>query len=205
MFTGLIQAVGSLQRTEQHAGGLRWWVDAGELLRADDRQVGESIAVCGVCLTAVAFENGCFAADLAVETLNLTTLGGIEPATPLNLERALLPTTRLGGHLVSGHVDGVGNVRSIDPEGAGQRWYFNAPTELLRFIAVKGSICVEGISLTVTDVDHHGFAVALVPHTLEHTNLHALAIGCGVNLEVDQMARYVERLVDWRSSVQSAS
>lgn len=199
MFTGLIQTVGSLHRCEEHAGGLRWWVDAGELLGAD-RLLGESVAVSGVCLTAVVFEGTLFAADLALETLARTSLGELQPGAKLNLERALLPTTRLGGHLVSGHVDGVGRVRSIETEGAGQRWYFDAPTELLRFIAVKGSICVEGISLTVTDVDDAGFAVALVPHTLENTNLHVLGIGGAVNLEVDQMARYVERLMDWRSN-----
>ncbi len=194
MFTGLIQAVGSLQRAEQHGGGLRWWVDAGELL-ADGAELGESIAVCGVCLTAVAFEGRAFAADLAVETLNRTTLGQLQTGAAVNLERAVLPTTRLGGHLVSGHVDGVGAVSRIVTEGAGQRWTFSAPPELLRFIAVKGSICVEGISLTVTDVDARGFGVALVPHTLQHTNLHTLAVGSPVNLEVDQIARYVERLM----------
>ncbi|MCB1608101.1 MAG: riboflavin synthase [Xanthomonadales bacterium] len=199
MFTGLIQAVGSLRHTEQHRGGLRWWVDAGELL-ADGGELGESIAVSGVCLTAVAFDGAAFAADLAIETLNRTSLGRLTPGAPVNLERALLPTTRLGGHLVSGHVDGVGRVRSIADEGAGQRWYVDAPAELLRFIAVKGSICVEGISLTVTNVDTAGFAVALVPHTLEHTNLHALEVGSPVNLEVDQIARYVERLVQWSVS-----
>lgn len=197
MFTGLIQTVGSLVRAEQHAGGLRWWVDAGELLAAE-RELGESIAVCGVCLTAVAFEGNHFAADLALETLNRTTLGRLQPGAALNLERALLPTMRLGGHLVSGHVDGVGRVRSITDEGAGQRWYFDVPADLLRFIAVKGSICVEGISLTVTNVDDQGFAVALVPHTLAQTNLQGLAKGSEVNLEVDQIARYVERLVQWR-------
>jgi riboflavin synthase len=198
MFTGLIEAVGRLDRSEEHAGGLRWWIATGELDMAD-RRVGESIAVSGVCLTAVEFGNDAFAAVLSTETLQRSSLGAKAAGAPLNLERSLRAGDRLGGHLVAGHVDGVGQVRRIVPEGASQRWWFDAPAGLLRYIAVKGSICVDGVSLTVTDVDDAGFAVALIPHTIEVTAFHRSGVGSAVNLEVDLIARYVERLLAARA------
>jgi riboflavin synthase len=194
MFTGLVQAVGRLAASEARGGDRRLRIGFGAL-PAQDLQLGESIAVNGVCLTVVAFDDASFEADASNETLALTTLGGLAIGAPLNLERALLPTTRLGGHLVAGHVDGVGRVESIADDGRSQRWRFAAPAALLRYVAAKGSICVDGVSLTVNAVDDHGFEVNLVPHTLAHTAFAATAAGAAVNLEVDLIARYAERLL----------
>ena len=194
MFTGLVQAVGRLAASEARGGDRRLRI-AGGALPLDDLAIGESIAVNGVCLTVVAFDGAGFEADASNETLALTTLGGMAIGAPLNLERALLPTTRLGGHLVAGHVDGVGRVQSIADDGRSQRWRFEAPAALLRYVAGKGSICVDGVSLTVNAVDGTGFEVNLVPHTLEHTAFGATPVGAAVNLEVDLIARYAERLL----------
>jgi riboflavin synthase len=194
MFTGLVQAVGRLAASEARGGDRRLRIDAGAL-PLDDLAIGESIAVNGVCLTVVAGAGAGFEADASNETLALTTLGGMAIGAPLNLERALLPTTRLGGHLVAGHVDGVGRVQSIADDGRSQRWRFEAPAPLLRYVAGKGSICVDGVSLTVNAVDGTGFEVNLVPHTLEHTAFGATPVGAAVNLEVDLIARYAERLL----------
>jgi len=194
MFTGLVQAVGKLAASEARGGDRRLRIAAGSLDIAD-LQLGESIAVNGVCLTVVAFDESHFEADASNETLALTTLGGLTPGAPLNLERALLPTTRLGGHLVAGHVDGTGRVLAIADDGRSQRWRFTAPTALLRYVAGKGSICVDGVSLTVNAVDAAGFEVNLVPHTIENTAFAATAVGAAVNLEVDLIARYAERLL----------
>ena len=194
MFTGLVQAVGKLEAREPRGGDLRLRIGTGALPVAD-LQPGESIAVNGVCLTVVAFDRISFEADASNETLALTTLGELEVGAPLNLERALLPTTRLGGHLVAGHVDGLGRVESIADDGRSQRWRFRAPAALLRYVAVKGSICVDGVSLTVNAVDADGFEVNLVPHTIAHTAFAATGAGAAVNLEVDLIARYAERLL----------
>ena len=194
MFTGLVQAVGSLAASEARGGDRRLRVAVGAL-PFGDVQLGESIAVNGVCLTVVAFDADSFEADASNETLALTTLGALAPGAPLNLERALLPTTRLGGHLVAGHVDGLGRVESIADDGRSQRWRFAAPRALLRYVAGKGSICVDGVSLTVNAVDDAGFEVNLVPHTIAHTAFQATQAGAAVNLEVDLIARYAERLL----------
>jgi len=193
MFTGLVQAVGSLRDAQPRGGDLRLRIDVG-LLPMDDVQLGESIAVSGVCLTVVEFDENSFAADASNETLSLTTLGALAMGAPVNLERALLPTTRLGGHLVAGHVDGIGRVEKTWDDGRSQRWRFSAPVGLLRYIANKGSICVDGVSLTVNRADDTGFEVNLVPHTIEHTAFASTPAGSPVNLEVDLIARYVERL-----------
>ena len=193
MFTGLIEAVGRIQALQQRGGDLRLRVTTGALPIADLR-LGESIAVSGVCLTVVAFDDDGFEADVSNETLSLTTLGGMARGDAVNLERALLPTTRLGGHLVAGHVDGVGRVESIADDGRSQRWRFSAPRALLRYIAVKGSICVDGVSLTVNAADDMGFEVNLIPHTIASTAFAGQQAGAAVNLEVDLLARYVERL-----------
>lgn len=193
MFTGLIEAVGRIQALQQRGGDLRLRVASGALPIAD-LQPGESIAVSGVCLTVVAFDDAGFEADVSNETLSLTTLGGMARGDAVNLERALLPTTRLGGHLVAGHVDGVGRVQSIADDGRSQRWRFSAPRALLRYIAVKGSICVDGVSLTVNAADDTGFEVNLIPHTIASTAFAGQQAGAAVNLEVDLLARYVERL-----------
>jgi riboflavin synthase len=199
MFTGLVQSVGRLAAREPRGGDLRLRIAAGAL-DASDLQLGESIAVNGVCLTVVGFDAEGFEADVSNETLALTTLGSLRPGAPLNLERALLPTTRLGGHLVAGHVDGLGTVASIADDGRSQRWRFAAPAPLLRYVATKGSICVDGVSLTVNAVDATGFEVNLVPHTLEHTAFAATPPGAPVNLEVDLIARYAERLLQGQSA-----
>ena len=193
MFTGLIQSVGHIQHRQQAGGDLRLRIAAGALPIAD-LQSGESIAVSGVCLTVVEFDADCFAVDVSNETLGLTTLGRLPIGAPVNLERALLPTTRLGGHLVAGHVDGLGHVQSILDDGRSQRWRFSAAPHLLRYFAVKGSVCVDGVSLTVNAVDRSGFEVNLVPHTISNSAFAHTPVGTAVNLEVDLIARYLERL-----------
>jgi len=194
MFTGIIEGVGRLAHTERRGGDVRLTVDVGTLA-FDSVKLGESIAVNGVCLTVVEFDATSFAADASNETLSLTTLGALATGAVLNLERAMRPTDRLGGHLVSGHVDGLGSVASVTEDARAQRWRFNAPAPLLRYIAKKGSICVDGVSLTVNEVDADGFEVALIPHTVANTAFAKTAVGDAVNLEIDLVARYVERLL----------
>jgi riboflavin synthase len=194
MFTGLVGAVGSLRALTARGGDLRMEIGyAG--LPGGPLALGESIAVNGVCLTVVAFDADVFTVDASNETLSLTTLGALAPGAALNLERALLPTTRLGGHLVAGHVDGIGSIASIAPDARSQRWRIAAPAALLRYVAAKGSICMDGVSLTVNAVDDAGFEVNLIPHTLQHTRFGDARVGESVNLEVDLMARYAERLL----------
>jgi riboflavin synthase len=197
MFTGLIEGVGHLQAREMRGGDARLSIHVGTL-PFQAVQLGESIAVNGVCLTVVAFDTTGFEADASNETLALTTLGDLRNGAALNLERAMRASDRLGGHLVSGHVDGVGRVLRIAPDARAQRWTFAAPPSLLRYIAQKGSICVDGVSLTVNAVEAEGFDVALVPHTITHTAFNTRRVGDPVNLEVDLVARYVERLMTTR-------
>ena len=199
MFTGLIAGVGTLTAREERGGDARLRIDVGNL-PFSEVQLGESIAVNGVCLTVVAFDaSGSFEADASNETLALTTLGELAVGRALNLERAMRANDRLGGHLVSGHVDGVGRVLHVWDDARAQRWMFEAPARLRRYVATKGSICVDGVSLTVNAVDDTGFEVALVPHTIAHTAFARTAIGDAVNLEVDLVARYVERLLQARA------
>ena len=193
MFTGLVGAVGSLASNVPRGGDNRLRIALGAALAGEPLALGESIAVSGVCLTVVAIDALGFELDVSNETLSLTTLGALPVGAQLNLERALLPTTRLGGHLVSGHVDGVGTLASILPDGRSQRWRIAAPRPLLRYIAAKGSICVDGVSLTVNVADDTGFEVNLIPHTIRHTSFSNARQGQGMNLEVDQLARYAER------------
>ena len=197
MFTGLIEGVGHVAVLEPRGGDMRLRIAAGSL-PFESVALGESIAVSGVCLTVIEFDASSFAADASNETLALTTLGKMAPGHAVNLERAMRPTDRLGGHLVSGHVDGVGRVLSIHDDARSQRWRFAAPPTLLKYIATKGSICVDGVSLTVNAVDDAGFEVALIPHTVSHTAFSSTAVGDTVNLEVDLVARYVERLLSAR-------
>lgn len=194
MFTGIIEGVGRLAAVEPRGGDARLRIEVGTLA-FDDVRLGESIAVNGVCLTVVAFDAASFEADASTETLSLTTLGALPPGAAVNLERAMRPHDRLGGHLVSGHVDGVGRVLSVHDDARAQRWRFAAPAALMRYIAKKGSICIDGVSLTVNEVDAGGFEVALVPHTVAHTAFSATRTGDAVNLEIDLVARYVERLL----------
>jgi riboflavin synthase len=194
MFTGIIQAIGTITRIEPKGGDCRLTVATGKL-PFTDVQLGDSIAVNGVCLTAIELGERSFAADVSRETLSRTTLGDAEPGTHVNLELALLPTTRLGGHLVSGHVDGVGTVVDKRSEARSVRFTIEAPAGLAKYIAEKGSICVDGISLTVNEVNGKRFGINIVPHTLAETTLGETAVGQRVNLEVDILARYLERLL----------
>ena len=194
MFTGIIEGVGRLARREARGGDARLRIEAGTL-PFDNVRLGESIAVNGTCLTVVAFDANGFEADASTETLALTTLGALPAGAAVNLERAMRPDDRLGGHLVSGHVDGMGTVESVTDDSRAQRWRFTAPAGVLRYVARKGSICVDGVSLTVNAVDADGFEVALVPHTVAHTAFATTRPGDPVNLEVDLVARYVERLL----------
>jgi riboflavin synthase len=194
MFTGIIQAIGTLAHIEPRGGDCRLTIATGKL-PINEVKVGDSIAVSGVCLTAVELGSHQFSADVSRETLSRTTLGEARSGTPVNLELALLPTTRLGGHLVSGHVDGVGRVVGKQNDGRSWRYTIEVPAALARYIAAKGSICVEGISLTVNEVDGARFGVNIVPHTLAVTTLGSIETGHPVNLEVDLLARYLERLL----------
>ena len=193
MFTGIIQAVGHIRSREARGGDARLMIDAGALALADVAE-GDSIAVAGVCLTALDVGAATFAADVSAETLRLTTLGTLGEGDAVNLEKALRLADRLGGHLVSGHVDGVGRVAAVHDDGVSQRWEFGAPPALMRYIAIKGSIAIDGTSLTVNSVAGDRFGVTLIPHTLAATTFGARTVGDAVNLEVDLVARYVERL-----------
>ena len=199
MFTGLVAGVGRLAARDARGGDARLRIDAGTL-PFQQVQLGESISVNGCCLTVVAFDAHSFAVDASNETLALTTLGNLAIDAPVNLERAMLPTDRLGGHLVSGHVDGLATATQRWDDARAVRWRFEAPMALLRYVAHKGSVCVDGVSLTVNAVDDQGFEVALIPHTVEHTAFHALQVGNAVNIEVDLLARYVERLLATKDS-----
>ena len=194
MFTGLIAGVGRLAARETRGGDARLRIDVGTLPFTGVLP-GESIAVNGCCLTVVEFDASSFAVDASNETLALTTLGRLAIGAPVNLERAMLPTDRLGGHLVSGHVDGLAVAATRRDDARAVRWRITAPMALLRYIAHKGSVCVDGVSLTVNEVDDAGFEVALIPHTVEHTAFRGLREGDAVNIEVDLLARYVERLL----------
>lgn len=196
MFTGIVTDIGRIDAHSVHDGGVRLHVATQSLADSDDPfQLGESIAVAGVCLTVTAITPTGFNADVSGETLRLTTLGQRGVGDPVNLERALRAGDRLGGHLVSGHVDGIGTLRARRPDGLSERFGFSAPPALRRYIAVKGSITVDGVSLTVNAIDDAGFVVNLIPHTLAQTTLGTLRARDAVNLEVDSIARYVERLL----------
>lgn len=194
MFTGIIQAVGEVRRLEPRGGDVRIVVDAGKLEMAG-LAVGDSVAVNGVCLTAILVDASGFAADVSRETLGLTTLGGLNPGSRVNLEKALTLATPLGGHLVSGHVDGIGRVLTRADDARSVRLRIEAATELARYIAHKGSICIDGTSLTVNTVEGRAFEVNIVPHTLDETIIGGYGPGTSVNLEVDLIARYLERLI----------
>ncbi|HEX6549662.1 MAG TPA: riboflavin synthase [Gammaproteobacteria bacterium] len=194
MFTGIVQTVGKIKRLEVRGGDVRIHIDAGSL-DMNAVKLGDSIAVNGCCLTVIEKLAGGFAADASRETLNLTTLGALEPGSPVNLETALTLATPLGGHLVSGHVDGVGTVHERYDDARSVRFSIELPAELARYVAKKGSICVDGVSLTVNEVNGAQFEVNIIPHTLEHTVTGNYAAGTRVNIEVDLVARYLERLL----------
>ena len=194
MFTGIIQTVGRIARIERRGGDVRLTIDTATL-DMSDVALGDSIAVSGVCLTAVELGAQSFAADVSNETLSLTSFSQLAPGSRVNLEKALRLADRLGGHMVSGHVDGLGKVVSVTSDGRSQRWSFEVPPNLTRYIAAKGSICIDATSLTVNEVSGNRFGVNLIPHTVEHTTFVDRKAGDAVNLEVDVVARYVERLL----------
>ena len=194
MFTGIIEAVGRIKKIEPVGGDMRLHVDVGDL-DMSDVQSGDSIAVNGVCLTAVEFDDKYFVADVSNETITLTSLKDLAIGSEVNLEKALLPTTRLGGHLVSGHVDGLGEVVSIKEEARSIQLIIRAPEDLKHYIAMKGSICIDGTSLTVNKITDADFEINIVPHTQQQTIIKNYKPGTQVNLEVDLIARYLERLL----------
>lgn len=197
MFTGIIEGMGNIAESQRVGGDVRMRISAPANY-LDGAQLGDSIAVNGVCLTAVEFHDGGFVADLSAETLAATTAAGWSAGRAVNLERALTPSKPLGGHMVSGHVDGVGHLRDKRDDARSWRLEFEAPAALARYIARKGSICIDGISLTVNEVSGQRFGVNIVPHTMRHTTLGQLSVGDAVNLEVDLVARYLERLLTAR-------
>ncbi len=199
MFTGIVQDVGRVLELAAHGGDLRLriGVDRLDLARA---AIGDSIAVAGVCLTAIALEPQAFSADVSRETLSLTTIGGWRPGQRVNLEAALRAGDALGGHMMSGHVDGLAQLLECLGDGRSQRLRLRAPAPLARYVARKGSVALDGVSLTVNAVHGEQFEVNLVPHTLGVTTLGELAPGDRLNLEVDLIARYVERLAESAAS-----
>ena len=194
MFTGIIEETGTVQSFQQQTTGARMVVAASKIL--DDLEVGGSIAVNGCCLTAVGFDSKTFAAELSPETLERTNLGDLGVSSRVNLERPLLPSSRLSGHFVQGHVDGTGEFVSLDDVGDDNWWLkIRAPKDLLKFLVFKGSIAIDGISLTIASLNGDTIGVAVIPHTYQETSLSALRPGGRVNLECDVIAKHVERLL----------
>ncbi|MFB2638859.1 riboflavin synthase [Shewanella sp. Koi 1] len=194
MFTGIIEAVGTLRKLERKGDDIRLTVASGKLDLSDVR-LGDSIATNGVCLTVVQQLADGYVADVSAETVSLTGFANYKVGTKVNLEKAVTPTTRLGGHMVSGHVDGIATVEQRLARGQAIEFWLAAPAELARYIAHKGSITIDGVSLTVNEVDGHRFRLTIVPHTAGETTLVDLKAGDKVNIEVDLIARYLERLM----------
>ncbi|MDA3920954.1 MAG: riboflavin synthase [Salinisphaera sp.] len=197
MFTGIIKGIGSIVDQESRGGDRRLIIDAGDTDLGAPAP-GDSIAVSGVCLTAIKLEGPRFAADVSNETLSLTTLGALEVGSHVNLEGALRAGDPLGGHMTSGHVDGLGILEEKTGDGRSWRLVFSMPPNLARFFAPKGSVCIDGISLTVNEVDGARIGVNIIPHTMDHTTLGEREIGDRVNVEIDVIARYLARLYDVR-------
>ena len=193
MFTGIVQDVGRLIAREPRGGDMRLRIGVARL-PLEGVRLGDSIAVSGVCLTVVEVGAGAFSADVSNETLSLTTLGALSEGSPVNLEPALRVGDPLGGHLMSGHVDGIGRLLALEEDARSWRMRFDVPAALARYVARKGSIAIDGISLTVNEVEGREFGVNIIPHTFEATTLGSAVPGRAVNIEVDQIARYVERL-----------
>ena len=200
MFTGIVQAVGRIEERIEHASGDVSLVIATAAISTANIAVGDSICVSGVCLTAVEATQTGFRTDVSAESLARTTLRDLAAGSRVNLETALTPDTRLGGHLVSGHVDGIAQVLARWDDARSVRFEFRVPEALAKYIAEKGSVCIDGTSLTVNGVDGSDFDVNIVPHTLAATTLGELGPGSAVNIEVDQIARYVERLLSYRET-----
>ena len=204
MFTGIIQAVGEVADMQPRGGDLRLRVRTGKL-PLEDVALGDSICTSGVCLTVIELPGDGYWADVSVESLNFTTLGSLQPGSRVNLEKALTPDSRLGGHIVSGHVDGVGEIVSLEEDARSIRFVLRAPDELARYIAHKGSICVDGTSLTVNAVSGAEFDLNIIPQTMSETIFGDYRPGTRVNLEVDVIARYLERLLQGEGAAQSGS
>ncbi len=198
MFTGLIETQGIVTRVDRVGGGAQMEIYAPEFGR--DMALGDSVAVDGACLTIANFARGAFVADVSDETLTKTTLGAARQGTKVNLERALRLSDRLGGHMVTGHIEGMGRLLLRHPAGNSTVYQFQVPPSLMEYIVAKGSVAIDGISLTVAQIRGESFAAAVVPHTEEVTTLKDKAIGSAVNVEVDVMAKYVKRFVDLYSS-----
>ncbi|GLT17234.1 riboflavin synthase subunit alpha [Vibrio zhanjiangensis] len=199
MFTGIIEAVGTLTSITPRGEDISVTVEVGKLDMSDVK-LGDSIATNGVCLTVVDFNSTSYSADLSLETLNKTSFTGYQVGAKVNLEKAMLPTTRFGGHIVSGHVDGVGEIVERNQVGRAIEFWVSMPGELSKYVAEKGSITLDGISLTVNGLRKNAFKLTIVPHTGEETTISDFHVGRKVNLEVDVLARYMERLLNQQSS-----
>ncbi len=204
MFTGIIEATGIIGDIQPKGDDIRLLIDTGKLDMSDVK-VGDSIAVNGVCLTAISIVDSGFLADVSRESLKLTSLAQLSAGSEVNLEKALTLQTRLGGHLVSGHVDGLGEVIEQYDEGRSTRYWLKAPDDLAKYISAKGSICIDGTSLTVNEVDGAKFKINIVPHTIQETVIKHYHLGTKVNLEVDVIARYLERLLQGEAAAASTS
>jgi riboflavin synthase len=198
MFTGIIEATGQIEDLQAANGDWRLSV-ASDKLDFSDVKIGDSISVSGVCLTAITLNEKSFVADVSNETMNCTSLAQLSKGDLVNLEKAMQPVSRLGGHIVSGHVDGLAELIRKTDDGRSERLVYKVPTELSRYIAHKGSVCLDGVSLTVNEVDGDEFSVNIIPHTTAATTMHLYQAGRKVNLEVDVISRYLERLLQ-RSS-----
>ena len=199
MFTGIIEAVGYIAAKQDKGGDVRLRIATGKL-DLSDVKLGDSIATNGVCLTVVALNADGFWADVSNETMRCTALGELSNGDRVNLEKAMRATDRFGGHIVSGHVDGVGNVTAIETESKSLKITFRVPSPLSRFVAAKGSICIDGISLTVNEVNGNYFSVNVIPHTQLETVVKEYKVGRSVNIEVDLIARYLERLFEGKGA-----
>ncbi|MGO2167205.1 riboflavin synthase, partial [Pseudoalteromonas sp.] len=194
MFTGIIEATGVISELQKKLGDLAIRIQSNDLKMADVK-IGDSIATNGVCLTVVTKHSDGFSADLSNETIGLTGFANYKQGQKVNLEKAMQPVSRLGGHLVSGHVDGIATITSITPNARATEYWLSTNSELMKYIPYKGSVCVDGISLTVNAVEENKFKLTIVPHTSEQTSIADFKVGTEVNLEVDQIARYLERLI----------
>lgn len=193
MFTGIVEAIGRVEKCESVGGDTRLLINTGSL-DISDVQLGDSICTNGCCLTVVELHAQGYTADVSKETLNVTTLSDWSEGKDVNLERSLTPMTRMGGHMVSGHVDGIAEILSREPSARSDVFWVKAPRELAKYIAKKGSVTIDGTSLTVNDVRGDEFCLTIVPHTLQETVMSSYAEGTKVNIEVDLIARYLERL-----------
>jgi len=204
MFTGIVTHVGKIAALEPQSGELRVRIAPGEMYLSDV-QIGDSIAVSGVCLTVAKHLGGHFCADVSGETLMRTTFSQLKNGDRVNLEKALMPTSRLGGHFVTGHIDGTATVLQLKQQGSSLRLRINTPADFAKYIAEKGSVCIDGVSLTVNKVENTEFECNIVPHTRQHTIIGDYVVGAPVNLEVDLIARYLERLLLGSDATDSAS